>query len=227
MSDHQASGTPSRPTPRRVPQQTRSRGRVERILEAADRLVVSGGVESVNTRVVAAAADMPVATLYQYFADKEAILLALVERDLAELDARIRRDVERVDPLSVRTLVEVTMRAFVDLYRRRRSLVMIFLRGRTVPAIRDHCRAHNRRLAHELYTLARARGLVLPGATGLHAELAMEITDRLLQVAFEKDPRGDPRVVDEAIAVVSGYLETHSAARGVFGPGPSPGSTGR
>ena len=75
-----------------MPQQVRSRDRVERILEVTGELVVAGGVESVTTRAIAAAAGIPVASLYQYFADKESILLALVERDLAEMDAQVAED---------------------------------------------------------------------------------------------------------------------------------------
>jgi hypothetical protein len=37
-------------------------------------------------------------------------------------------------------------------------------------------------------------------------------------VAFDKDPEGDPHVVDEAIAMVSGYLESRAASTGVSDP---------
>jgi AcrR family transcriptional regulator len=203
---------------RRVPQQGRSRVRVERILEVTDALVVSGGVEAVTTRAIATAAGIPVASLYQYFADKEAVLLALMERDLTKLDARVAHDVAALEPLTVRSLVEATMRAYLSVYRRRRSLLMIFVRGRTNRAVRDYCREHNRRLAKELFEVARSAGMVVPDATGLHAELAIEVSDRLFQVAFDKDPDGDPHVVDEAIAIVRTYLESHATPTGVCGP---------
>ena len=74
---------------RRVPQQSRSRDRVARLLDAASTLVVSGGVDALGTRAIATAAEVPVASLYQYFADKDDILLALVERDIEEMDARV------------------------------------------------------------------------------------------------------------------------------------------
>jgi AcrR family transcriptional regulator len=203
---------------RRVPQQERSRDRVERILEVTDALVVSGGVEAVTTRAIAGAAGIPVASLYQYFADKEAVLLALMERDLVEVDAQVARHVAALSQLSVRTLVATTMRAYLAVYRRHRSLLMIFVKGRTNPAVRDYCRDHNRRLAQQLFEVARDAGMVVPDVTGLHAELAIEVSDRLFQVAFDKDPEGDPHVVDEAIAMVSGYLESRAASTGVSDP---------
>src|SRR6476619_5387018 len=109
------------PARRRVPQQVRSRDRVQRILEVAGEIVVEQGVEAVTTRAIAARADLPVASLYQYFADKEAVLLALVERDIAEMDAQVEEDVGALTVLSVRSMVEATMHAFVKVYHRRPS----------------------------------------------------------------------------------------------------------
>jgi AcrR family transcriptional regulator len=202
---------------RRVPQQLRSRDRFERILEVTGELVVRGGVESVNTRVIAAAAGVPVASLYQYFADKEEVLLALVARDLAEMDAQVEADLAMLPVLSVRSIIETTMRAFARAYGRRPAFVVIWLRGRTNSAINDFCRAHNRRIANELFTLARRSGMVLEPSTGLYAELAVEVGDRLFQIAFEDSLDGDPHVIEEAIAVMTSYLETHATASGIAG----------
>ena len=205
------------PGRRRVPQQARSRDRVARILEVAARIVRDQGVESVSTRSVAGAAGVPVATLYQYFADKEGILLALLERDVAELDAQVADDLARLDVLSVRSMVDTTMRAFVDVYRRRPELVTIWFRGRSNPAVGDYCRMHNRRLARRLFEVARSAGMVLPDSDGLYAELAVEVADRIFQLAFESSLEGDVRVINEGIALVTAYLETHTTPEGIAG----------
>lgn len=205
------------PQRRRVPQQVRSRDRVERILEVTGELVVAGGVESVTTRSIAAAAEIPVASLYQYFADKESILVALVERDLAEVERQVAEDLAQVPVLSVATMVDTTMRAFVKVYRRRPSCVVIFIRGRTNPVIRDYCRRHNQKMAHNLFLTAQRAGMVVPDSTGLYAELAVEVSDRLFQIAFETSLDGDPHVIDEAVALVTSYLETHATQQGIVG----------
>jgi AcrR family transcriptional regulator len=204
-------------TKRRVPQQVRSRDRVARILEVTSQLVVQGGVEPLTTRAIATAAAIPVASLYQYFADKEAILLALVERDVAEMDDQVARDLRQLRLLSMRTIVETTMRAFVKVYHRRPAFVMIYLRGRTNPEIRDFCRQHNRRVARELFEFARAADMVPSHSTGRYAELAVEVGDRLFQLAFEHSLDGDGDVIDEGIAMVSSYLETHATPHGIAG----------
>ncbi|MEO5709002.1 MAG: TetR/AcrR family transcriptional regulator [Nocardioidaceae bacterium] len=202
---------------RRVPQQVRSRDRVQRILEVSGEIVVEHGVEGITTRAIASAAGLPVASLYQYFADKEAVLLALVERDIAEMDAQLAADLATLRTISVRSLVETTMRAFVKVYHQRPSFVMIWFRGRANQAVLDFVRAHNRRMARDLFEIARSIGMSREGADGLHAELAIEVGDRLFQIAFEDSLLGDPRVIEEGIALVTAYIETHATPEGIAG----------
>ncbi|HEX6485512.1 MAG TPA: TetR/AcrR family transcriptional regulator [Nocardioidaceae bacterium] len=202
---------------RRVPQQSRSIERVERILDAAAELVVAEGVDALTTRAVADLAEVPVASLYQYFADKDEILLALVERDVAEMDAQVAADLARLEVLSVASIVETTMRAFVKVYLRRPAFVVIWLRGRTNTAINEFCRAHNKRVAADLFRLALDAGLVRPGTKKVHAELAVEVGDRVFQLAFETRMRGDKVLVSEGVELVRSYLERHASQAGIEG----------
>jgi len=190
---------------------------VQRILEVAGEIVVEQGVEAVTTRAIAAGAGLPVASLYQYFADKEAVLLALVERDIAEMDAQVEEDLGALTVLSVRSIVEATMHAFVKVYRRRPSFVVIWLRGRTNVAVQEFVRAHNRRMAQELFHIARSAGMVVEGSDGRYADLAVEVSDRIFQIAFESSLLGDQHVIEEGIALVTAYLETHATQAGIDG----------
>ena len=206
-----------RPRLRRVPQQSRSRHRVERILDAAASQVVTHGVEAVGTRSIAEAAGVPVASLYQYFADRDDILLALVERDIEAMDARVEADLAALPRLSVSTIVSATVAAFVSVYRERPAFVTIYLRGRTNTAIEEFCRAHNRDIARRLFDLSADLGLLVPDARPRHAELAVEIGDRLFQLAFESDMRGDAMVLEEAVKVLTAYLERYATPAGLTG----------
>lgn len=190
---------------------------MERILDAAAQLVVSDGVDALTTRGVATLAEVPVASLYQYFADKDEILLALVERDVAEMDAQVAADLGELAVLSIGSIVETTMRAFVKVYRRRPSFVVIWLRGRTNTAINDFGRAHNKRVAADLFRFASDAGLVAPETRRVHAELAVEVGDRVFQLAFEKRLRGDEELIGEGVALVRSYLEQHATPAGIEG----------
>lgn len=69
--------------PRKTPRQERSQAVVENIVAAAHRLIVEGGVEKLTTNGIAAEAGLSIGSLYQYFPNKEAIILVLAERWLA------------------------------------------------------------------------------------------------------------------------------------------------
>lgn len=211
MTDHRT---------RRVPQQSRSRDRVARLLDTASRLVVTQGVDALGTRAIAQAAGVPVASLYQYFADKDEILLALVERDIEEMDARVATGLaDGTDRgLTLERLVSATVDAFISVYRERPAFVEIWLRGRGNQSVRDLCREHNRRVAAGLHALASDAGLLAPGTPVRVAELAVEIGDRLFQLAFEESLSGDEEILLEAERAVVGYLAVHAAADHPVGP---------
>lgn len=65
---------------RRQPQQTRSQERVHHILDVAEQLFIELGYEQTTTRLIAARAEVPVGSLYQFFPNKEAIVRALANR---------------------------------------------------------------------------------------------------------------------------------------------------
>ncbi|HZE32162.1 MAG TPA: TetR/AcrR family transcriptional regulator [Actinoallomurus sp.] len=206
---------------RRAPMQRRSRERVQQILDAASELIVEDGVTALSTRTIAERAGVPVASLYQYFADKDEILLALVERDTAEMDAAVATAVGTLGTVSVRTLVTATMRAFVRIYHQRPAFVVIWWRGRSNQVVYDFCRAHNKRIAADLFAFAEASGMVRAGTVSRVVELAVEVGDRVFQLAFEHDLRGDEGIIAEGIELVTGYLERHATAAGAAGISPA------
>jgi AcrR family transcriptional regulator len=201
--------------PRRVPTQARSRRRVERVLDSAASLVVRHGVEALTTREIARAAGMPVASLYQYFSDKDDVLLALAQRDMDEMDAQVLEDLAAVPQLTVASLVRTVMTAFVSVYHRRRAFVEIYLRGRNNAAIRQFGREHNEQIATTMLEYAREAGLATPALTQQMAVLAVEVGDRVFQLAFEADDDGDPVLIEEGITLVTAYLERYATPAGL------------
>ncbi len=197
-----------------MPTQERSRRRVEQMLDAAAALVVEQGVEAVSTRGIAEAAEVPVATLYQYFADKEALMLALADRDMAEMDDQVAAALaDLVDP-TLAELVETTMRTFVSVYHRRPAFVEIYLRGRGNATVRDYGRRHNLRIAEALHAYATDAGLV-PASLGPEvARVAVELGDRAFEVAFGERIDGDAVLLEEGIAAVTAYLQSRVGAHG-------------
>jgi AcrR family transcriptional regulator len=61
-----------------MPRQSRAVATHAAILEAAAQVIASGGLTAFNTNVVAARAGVSIGSLYQYFPNKDALMLALI-----------------------------------------------------------------------------------------------------------------------------------------------------
>lgn len=72
-------------TPRKQPKQARSQAMVEAILAATARILVGRGYARTNTNLVAEEAGISVGSLYQYFPNKEALIVALHDRHEAQI----------------------------------------------------------------------------------------------------------------------------------------------
>lgn len=71
--------------PRKTARQMRATKTVEAIVEGAARILETVGLEGYTTNAVAARAGVSIGSLYQYFPNKDAITLALIERESALL----------------------------------------------------------------------------------------------------------------------------------------------
>ena len=74
------------PELRRTPRQERSLQLIERVLDAADRLLASEDTVALTTTTIAAEAGVSVGALYQYFPDTGAIVAAVAIRHIEASD---------------------------------------------------------------------------------------------------------------------------------------------
>jgi AcrR family transcriptional regulator len=94
---------------RRLPVQERSRATVDAILEASARILRKDGLNGLNTNRVADIAGVSVGTLYGYFPDKSAILVALARRIFAQDDIKLKAALEEGGARPVRALVRTLL----------------------------------------------------------------------------------------------------------------------
>ncbi|WP_241392656.1 TetR/AcrR family transcriptional regulator [Rippkaea orientalis] len=104
---------------RRKPQQARSQERVNRILDVAEDLFARQGYAATTTNAIAAQAQVPIGSLYQFFPDKTAILQALALRygemlhqELVIIDEAEAATLSLAD--YVNQLIDTTDRFFTD-----------------------------------------------------------------------------------------------------------------
>lgn len=117
---------------RKKPQQDRSGQTVDTLIDATIQILDKEGEGGLTTNRVAERAGFSVGTLYQYFRNKDALIQALADRELAKIRAELqtalaqsrRQDAEGV----LRSLIQVLLRRLSGRHSARRALVMMFMR---------------------------------------------------------------------------------------------------
>jgi AcrR family transcriptional regulator len=100
---------------RRVPVQRRSRERVDRMLNAASRLIAERGSEAVTMSDVAERAGVSIGSLYQYFPDKSALIWTLAESFYADGRQCV---IDELDRVTDRETFRLALHALLDAYYR-------------------------------------------------------------------------------------------------------------
>jgi AcrR family transcriptional regulator len=96
--------------PRKRPIQRRALVTVDAILEAAAQIIGVRGLEGFTTNAVAERAGVSIGSLYQYFASKDALMAALIERQQA---AQIASVASAIAELPEEATLEAVVRALV------------------------------------------------------------------------------------------------------------------
>jgi AcrR family transcriptional regulator len=107
---------------RKVPGQARSQETVSIILEASARILESDGLRGFNTNAIAERAGVSVGSLYQYFPNKDAIVLALIAGFEEALHDAVLRAVQGGRGQELKARLRLLVRALVTVHYRRPRL---------------------------------------------------------------------------------------------------------
>lgn len=100
--------------PRKTPQQSRSAVTVEAIHTACIQVLLSDGVGRLTTTRVAERAGVSVGTMYQYYPHKQALLFAIVERQLDLIVTAMLGAAERLEGCDLRRAAEGLATAWLE-----------------------------------------------------------------------------------------------------------------
>jgi AcrR family transcriptional regulator len=99
---------------RKTPVQQRSQRMVDTLVDAAGQVIAKQGLDRFTTVEVAARAGVSVGSLYQYFANKEALLAALLDRLTQQLGEVVNRTAPGLLEADLETMVRGLLLAAVD-----------------------------------------------------------------------------------------------------------------
>ena len=191
---------------RRDPVQERSRQRLDRIIAAALELLDSGGSAAVTTRAVAERAAIPVATLYQFFPILEELLLTYLQRRDSEAAAALAK----VRASSLEQAVERFFEFHRQQYRAQPELVVLYYAARGTGRIPDP-RSHRAWIAELIRNNLIGAGFLHTDTSELVVHIAIEMGDRIVEMAYRADPEGDEEILREGQLAVTRYLQAYAA----------------
>lgn len=192
---------------RRAPRQDRALDTVDTIFEAAARILQSEGKDAFNTNHIAERAGISIGTLYQYFPNKNAILVALARRESERVRKAVLKAVTTSDVggeperIAVRALIN----GFAGRHRARRILLEILL-----------AEGGGAELAKPVEEIAQILGAtgdspVLAHGKPLTPVSLFVLTRAVIGVIREATTEGSaflgtPELEDELVRLIQGYL---------------------
>ncbi|MEU8618601.1 TetR/AcrR family transcriptional regulator [Streptomyces sp. NPDC048623] len=192
----------------REPRQARSRARVEAILGAADRILSQQGYEALTMRRIAEESGAPVGSIYQFYADKGAVVDALGRRYLegfrAATDDLVERAVagELTDPVG--TMVEV----YAELFRSQPGGMALWAGRHLSPELARADEASNALIAEGLRRIvAELTGAPGGELVGRAARMVVWAANAVLHEVFKGGGEPDAEAVDELKRMLNAYWE--------------------
>jgi AcrR family transcriptional regulator len=198
--------------PRKLPRQERAQETVGFIMKAAAAAFARDGYGCTTTNHIAKRAGVSVGSLYQYFPNKDAILGALYERHIADVDVAVERAfAEMADAriplhLALRGLLE----RLQDLHDEDPDLMQAASqRAVHVPAVDSYDRKHKEDHVRRVERVLRGRSDVRTGDQGVMARMLVQAMGTLMRwIAHELPPGPDRRAAsDELVTMLARYLQ--------------------
>ncbi|HIX79008.1 MAG TPA: TetR family transcriptional regulator [Candidatus Corynebacterium faecipullorum] len=202
-----SSKSPEILVPRRRPAQARSRAKYDRILSCARETLVDYGFESFTFDEVSRRAEVPIGTLYQYFANKYVLICELDRQDTAEMLAEVERFSQRVPALQWPDFLEEFIDRMARVWRNDPSRRAVWHAVQSTPATRATA------ADTELSLLKPIAEIIEPLAQGMDAHSRVEIAAflvhtvvSLLNYSTMRSEESFDGVVEEIKRMLIAYL---------------------
>jgi AcrR family transcriptional regulator len=184
---------------------------VQAILRAAAQVFAASGYAAGTTNRIAERAGVSIGSLYEYFPNKDALLVALIEEHMREAEAILGAAAAEAstDERDLPAVVRRFVRAMVDLHARDRALHRVLFEETPLPRrIRRQLSDLEKQVTDSVEAWLRSR----PGLTQREPSLAAAVVVQAVEgithklvVHGERDADVEP-YIGEMVALVVAYL---------------------
>lgn len=183
--------------PRRRPAQQRSRERFDRILAAARTVLVDVGFESFTFDEVAKRAEVPIGTLYQFFANKYVLICELDRQDAAGIVSELRSFATRVPALQWPDFLDEFIDHLAGLWRDDPTRRAVWHAIQSTPATRATAAETEREMLQLIATVMKPLAPAAPESKRMElAGILVHTVSSLLNFAVRDE--GEEGVVSDA-----------------------------
>jgi AcrR family transcriptional regulator len=192
--------------PRRRPTQERSQLKFDRLLRVSRELLLDVGFESFTCEEVAHRAEVPIGTLYQFFANKYVIVCELNRVDTLEVRDELAGFAAQIPSLDWPKLLNRLVDHLARLWRDDRSRRAVWHAVQSTPATRATAALTERELAADI---ALVLAPLTPGTPRdrrrIIAEVILHVSYSMLNFSV-RDGQEHREAVIELKRLLSGYL---------------------
>ena len=199
---------------RHVPTQARSRERLRRVLDAADAVLAGEGANAFTTNRIADLGQIPVGSVYRYFPDKEAIVIALALRYWSDLEDLVAAAAEIDEREPLEDPGAVVIDALAAGFRARPGFLALWYGGLRSEQVRDATRPTRSAIARSVERILAVHWPDAPPQARAEAARMVVLTgDGLLREASRSDPTGDEQLLGETKLMLDAYLQVRLGRR--------------
>lgn len=192
------------------PAQERSLARIDALLDAAATVVDEVGFDRLTTAQVAELSGASIGTVYRYFPDRIALLVALRDRAVRRYRLAASEELERKQPATWQDAMALLIARFAGMFRTEPGFrIMRFeeVRGVDEGAVTvDHVHEFAERVAE---ILAASYGFDYSEELVFRLDIACQMAQSLIERSYLRESKGDERVLAEAGIVAIAYLEKY------------------
>lgn len=197
--------------PRKRPTQERSRRKFEDILSSAREELIDVGFESLTCEQIAHRADVPIGTLYQYFANKYVVVCELDRVDTAAVSDELSAFAAEIPSLEWPALLEKFLDHLAALWRTDPSRRAVWLAVQSTPATRVTASLTEQILAEQVSRILAPLTPNQHGRRDLMAQVLVHTAYSLLSFSVQEG-HDHEATVGELKRMLAGYLLLEEAA---------------
>lgn len=200
--------------PRKRPTQERSRRTFETILSSARDVLIDVGFDSLTCEQIAQRADLPIGTIYQYFANKYVVVCELDRQDTTAVSEELSAFASEIPSLQWPQLLEKFLDHLAELWRTDPSRRAVWLAVQSTPATRATASITEKILAEQV---SRILAPLTPTSERdrrqMMAEVLVHAAYSLLSFSVQA-PHHHEEVVGELKRMLAGYLLLEESVEG-------------